>query len=49
MTAEAQLYAALKRIVEERGKQLHIPGDIRIPLENGEELMLPLQLLQDAP
>ena len=49
MTAEAQLYAALKRIAEERGKTLLVAGELRIRLENGEELILPLQLLQDAP
>jgi hypothetical protein len=49
MTAEAQLYAALKRIVEERGKEFDVTDNVRIPLINGEELLLPIALIQDAP
>ena len=50
MTAENQLYLALKRIAEERGKELDesAGADVTIPLKGGDTLTVPIMLLSTA-
>jgi hypothetical protein len=50
MTAEKQLYDALKRIATENGQQLDDSplADIEVPLKGGGKLVLSLELLSTA-